>query len=95
MSGTATVSKGRSLESGSNWEIARDGNGVQSIKVVDSGFADTGTYRIDGYQICSKWQKIRDGSETCSALYALPDSTYEAADGKGVKLATFIIEKAS
>jgi hypothetical protein len=92
-SGKPVVSSGKSLESGNSWKLARDGKDQQMIKVANGDFSDTGTYRIADNMICSKWKKIRDGAETCSTMYVLPDGTYEAADEKGVKIAVFTIEK--
>jgi hypothetical protein len=39
--------------------------------------------------MCNKWEKIRNGAEACTTLHALPDGTYEAANEKGERIATF------
>lgn len=83
------------MESGNKWEILRDGNGNQSIVVAGSGYQDSGTYRIDGNQLCSKWKEIRDGAENCVTFYLLPDGSYEAANASGAKTATFVIKSPS
>lgn len=88
MSGKQTETGGRSRDSGNAWTISRDGKGGQSIS-VSGGFSDTGSYRIDGDMLCTKWIKIRSGAEQCTTLHALPDGTYEAANEKGERIATF------
>ena len=89
LSGKATETSGTSTISGNSWTISRDGEGEQSIKSDSGSFSDTGTYRLEGNALCSKWVKIRDGNEACATLHAMPDGTYEAANEKGELIATF------
>ena len=95
LSGEPVTNSGTSIDSGRKWEITRDGNGNQSIVVAGSGYQDSGTYRIDGNQLCSKWKEIRDGAENCVTYYVLPDGSYEAADASGAKTATFVVQSPS
>lgn len=83
MAGEETTHVGTSAETGSEWEIVRDGAGAQTIHVTTNGFRDTGAYRIDGDTICSSWKKIRDGREACSSIYKLENGAFTAwQDGK-------------
>ena len=92
-SGTQTVSQGTSLATGREWIITRDGTGAQSLAVVSSDYTDTGTYRVDGAMVCSKWVKRSD--ETCAEVFQLPDGKYQAANEKGEMLAEFTVSTGS
>lgn len=89
MSGNQTETAGKSVGTGNAWVISRNGNGEQSISSNNGNFTDKGTYRIDGDILCTKWVKIRNGAEACTTLHVLPDGTYEAANEKGERIATF------
>jgi len=93
MSGTQTVSQGTSLATGREWIITRDGTGTQSLALVSSDYTDTGTYRVDGAMVCSKWVKRSD--ETCAQVFQLPDGKYQAANEKGEMLAEFTVSTGS
>ena len=88
MSGKSTTTEGTSLESGRAYVITRDGAGQQQLSSSGGSFTDTGSYRIEGDKVCSKWEVIRNGVEQCFFTYALPDGTYEVFDDKGVKTST-------
>jgi hypothetical protein len=88
MSGKHTETSGTSLRSGNSWTITRDGQGRQTIR-GSGGFTDNGTYRMNGDEICNKWQTIRNGEEMCTTLHAYPDGSYAAVNTKGERIATF------
>ena len=91
MSGKPTVSQGISVKSGREWKISRDGSGVPSLAMVSSDYTDTGTYRVDGTMVCSKWVKTRNGVEACNSVFATPDGKYQSADEKGKKTNDFTV----
>ena len=95
LSGTPLLISGHSLKSGRNFTIARDGKGGQSITNPSNDFSDTGTYRIQGNQLCSKWVKIREGAESCNSVFKAKDGSYEYSDEKGNLAGTFTLSKPS
>lgn len=90
--GIATTGTGKSLGSGKTFEITRDGSGNQTGKLTDGDWSDTGTYRVDGDMVCSKWKNTRNGAERCSKFYLQKDGTYTAHDSSGKKTAEFSIK---
>ena len=38
---------------------------------------DTGNFRIQNDQFCSRWKKGRDGEEACSKFYKVEENKYE------------------
>ena len=95
LAGTPTVSHGTSLDSGREWKLARDGSGAQSLAMVSTSYTDTGTYRIDGNRVCSKWVKIRNGAEACGYIHQTPDGKYQSVNDKGEKTSVFTITAGS
>jgi hypothetical protein len=93
MAGTPVVSQGTSVESGRQWKISRDGKGAQTLEMLTSDFTDTGTYRLDGAVICSKWIKVRGGAESCNSVYDAGDGKYQSANDKGEKTSDFTVSK--
>ncbi|KIC28979.1 hypothetical protein [Leisingera sp. ANG-M6] len=51
---------------------------------------DTGTWRLDGDRICSRWAEFRKGQDLCALAGELPDGTYRSflADS-GTRLGDF------
>lgn len=44
-------------------------NGSASVKVsAPNTFKDTGTWRIDGNEFCTKYKALRKGAESCSTI---------------------------
>lgn len=93
MSGAQTVSHGTSVANGREWKITRDGAGAQSLAVVSGDYTDTGTYRIDGAMVCSKW--VKRSAENCAQVFELPGGKYQAANEKGELLANFTLSTGS
>ncbi|KIC32058.1 hypothetical protein [Leisingera sp. ANG-S5] len=51
---------------------------------------DTGTWRLDGDRICSRWAEFRRGQELCALAGALPDGTYRGMfAASGTRLGDF------
>lgn len=92
MNGSATVNTGTSLGSGNRFEISRDGNGSQSGRGIGVDWSDTGSYRIDGNTICSRWKTLRGGREQCSTFYRKADGSYASYDESGMKMADFTVK---
>ena len=95
LSGAPTITEGTSVDSGRQWQIMRDGAGAQSLSMAASDFTDTGTYRIEGDTVCSKWVEIRDGAEACGSIFLQPDGTYQSANSKGERRSVFTVTAGS
>lgn len=42
---------------------------------------DTGSWRISGNELCSTWQRIRNGAESCQTLTRTGERTYVSSTG--------------
>ena len=51
---------------------------------------DTGTWRLDGDRICSRWKTFRRSQELCALAGELPDGTYRGMyAASGTRLGEF------
>jgi len=64
-------------------------DGTQTIS--NSKLSDTGSWRIVGGEVCSKWTKIRKGFEKCFTFFKLEDGKYEAFQRDGSKDGILIV----
>lgn len=46
-------------------------------KIDYPGGTDEGNWRVNGDDICGKWQKLRSGSEQCSSMFKISENTYK------------------
>ena len=76
----ATIS-GRS-NSGVPFEVTYDAGG--KIMGLSGGYADEGTWWVNGDTICRKWKKWDKGQERCSTVEMNgKEGRYERVDGSG------------
>lgn len=95
MTGKPVVSSGFVRKDGTDFWMERDGKGNQTLRIPSSGYEDSGTYRLEGTTVCSRWNQVWDGEERCYRIYALPDGRYESDTVNGEKYATFTVKPAS
>lgn len=51
---------------------------------------DTGSWRLDGDRICSRWSEFRKGQELCALAGELPDGNYRSfLAASGTRLGDF------
>lgn len=78
---TALYEGGFTIEHEKGWKMVVSGDGTM---LFEGGVTDTGTWRIDGDQACSRWRKLRSGAERCFPIEIDGDS-YIWADSDGKK----------
>jgi hypothetical protein len=62
------------------------------VRMRSPDVSDTGTYRItDDDMYCSKFQKLRDGVETCQTIWQTGTNSYEAHLPNGAVLKVIIV----
>jgi hypothetical protein len=54
--------------------------------------SDNGTWRIADGEQCSRWKKVREGSENCFTWFKIADDTYELYQRNGSKHGVFTIK---
>lgn len=52
-----------------------------TAKITMGGKADTGTWRVKGAQLCTKWKVIRAGKESCWSVVSEGDGKYKTSTG--------------
>ncbi|GGK18215.1 hypothetical protein [Salinarimonas ramus] len=59
-----------------------DADGAQALTSNIPGIeTDTGSWRIAGNELCSRWTKIRNGDESCQTVTPQSDTRYETSNG--------------
>lgn len=69
--------------SGATGEIFYSSSGTSKIDVGDA-FTDTGTWRLNGNEFCTKWDIIRAGEEKCTDFRQTSEDSFEVSDGTQV-----------
>ena len=83
-----------SKERNASWTNVRGSSGTATRRpdgtaLVDWGSgSDTGTWRIVGDTLCSKWQTAREGKEYCLTVFKVDDGQLKWFEADGSYLAT-------